>query len=213
LVLKAGYKSITKLQAHLDEMIKLTEGKFGEDDLSFIVDSNTVLHLYALNEECLEPIINYMIENKPEYLIGIMIKNNKNKTPFQIAFENGNTRTLNLMFKGLKALGQDNASKGIYEVFPALIMSGSKAFQDYLNSCFFQTIQMKSMQFLSMKSTKDKIITSHTSCILSSEFLNRVMNKNPEDNILLEKMKQLQSIEEEIQFEKMKESRKTKKQR
>jgi hypothetical protein len=215
LVLKTGYKSITKLQAHLDEKIKFTEGKFNEDDLSFIVDNNTVLHLYALNEECLEPIINYMIENKPEYLIGIMIKNNKDKTPLQIAFENENTRTLRLMFKGLEALGQDHASKRLYEVFPALILSGSKTFQDYLNTCFFQTIQMKSMQYLSMKSTNDEIITSHTSCILSSEFLDKVMNKSPEENILREKMKQLQIMDEEFQKEKekMEERRKAKKQR
>lgn len=213
--MKTGYKSITKLQAHLEEKIKFVEGKFDEDDLGFIVDNNTVLHLYALNEENLEPIVNYLIENKPEYLIGIMIKNNQDKTPLDIAYENENTRTLRLMFKGLEALKQDHASKRLYEVFPALILSGSKTFQDYLNTCFFQTIQMKSMQYLSMKSSQDEIITSHTSCILSSEFLDKMMNKSPEENILKEKMKQLQIMDEEFQKEKEKaeEERRAKKQR
>jgi len=200
--MKTNFKSVTKLSAHLENKITFEEGKFGEDDINFIVENNTVLHLYARNEELLRPIIEYMIEHAPQYLIGIMIKNNEGLTPLQIAIDNKNPQTQRLFLLGLAELSQDHISQKLYHCFPSFITNGSKSFMDYLETCYFQTAQMKNMQYLSMKSEDDIITTSNNSCIMSEEFLTKHLNTTQEEKDIKEQQKQIQLKRDQYDIDK-----------
>ena len=127
--------------------------------MKFIVDNNTVLHLYARNENALAPIVNYLVEKAPKYLCGIMIVNNNGQTPLEIAYQSKNSNTIRILLLALAELGQDHCSKRFYDKFPEMIMKGMRSFQAYLETCSFQTIQMKNMQYLSMKDESDVVLT------------------------------------------------------
>lgn len=176
----------------MNENITFEEDKFDLEDLKFIVDNNTVFHLYARNEDALGPIVAYLIEKEPKYLCGIMIKNNSYKTPLEIAYDSKNPNTIRILLMALAELGQDHCSKRFYEKFPEMIMKGMKSFQAYLETCTFQTIQMKNMQYLAMQDERDVVLTCHSSCILSEDFLEDHLKITKEDKKLKKDQEELE---------------------
>ena len=44
------------------------------------------------------------------------------------------------------------------------------AFHDYLDTCFFQTIQMKQVNYLTLKKKKQNWLGGHTSCLIDEGF-------------------------------------------
>ena len=73
-----------------------------------------------------------------------------------------------------------------------MIMKGMRSFQAYLETCSFQTIQMKNMQYLSMKDESDVVLTWHSSCILSENFLDEHLKITKEDKNLKKEQEELQ---------------------
>lgn len=202
LLLKTTYSHVAKLNSHLKKSISFEEGKFSLEDLKFSVDNNTVLHLYALNDECLMPIVEYLKEKAPHYLSAIMIKNSNGNTPLELAYNYKNSMTLRILLLGLASLGQDHVSRKFYDKFPDMIVDGLKSFQEYIETCFFQTIQMKSMQYLSMKDDSAVVLASHNSCVLSEEFLQGHLNITPEEKELKEEQMRLQERKDKYDIKK-----------
>ena len=202
LLLKTTYSHVAKLNSHLRKSISFEEGKFSLEDLKFSVDNNTVLHLYALNDECLMPIVEYLKAKAPHYLSAIMIKNKNGNTPLELAYTYKNSMTLRILLLGLATLSQDHVSRRFYDKFPDMIVDGLKSFQEYIDTCFFQTIQMKSMQYLSLKDDSAVVLASHNSCVLSEEFLQGYLNITPEEKELKEEQMHLQERKDKYDIKK-----------
>lgn len=84
-------------------------------------------------------------------LSSILMKNNKGETPIDIAIRFESQRTVNLLFKALAELKDGSYSRLIYSKFNKLLRMNLVSFHEYLDSCYFQTIQMKGCNFLKLK--------------------------------------------------------------
>jgi hypothetical protein len=65
-----------------------------------------------------------------------------------------------------------------------MINNGIKPVQGFLETCTFQTVQMKNMVYLSMKESGDTILIPHSSCIISKSFLKTHTNLQKNDTKL-----------------------------
>jgi hypothetical protein len=201
LILKTTFTAVVKLQSHLAKQIKFEEGKFNKEDIDFIVQNKSVFHLYALNEEKLKPIVDYFVENNPEYLVGIVTQNKgeKENSPIEIAKRGGNVATIKIFLEALAQIGKDHVSNTFYTKLPDMIKDGIKPVQSFLETCTFQTVQMKNMVYLSMKKSGDTILIPHSSCIISNSFLNAHTNLQKDDRTLKKTQVQLQIDKDRIQ--------------
>jgi hypothetical protein len=115
LILKTSFTGVIKLQSHLNRDIIFEEGKFNKEDIDFIVQNNTVFHLYALNHEKLKPIVDYFVEYDPDHLVGIVAQVDskdgiKHDSPIEIAMRGGNVATIKIFLEALTKIGKDHVS-------------------------------------------------------------------------------------------------------
>jgi hypothetical protein len=143
------------------------------------IDGNTILHLYAIDAVPLERMLEFIMDNKKNMLTSILMNNNKGETPIDVALRFESKKTVNLMFNALSELRDGSYSRLIYEKFNKLISMGLISFHEYLDSCYFQTIQMKSITFLKLKDLdfEDYTVLTHTSCLVDEEFLRKYTNE------------------------------------
>jgi hypothetical protein len=200
--MKTTFRGVSKLKNHLVGSIKFEEGKFVTEDINFIVENNTVFHIYAMKHEELKQIIDYCLENCRGYLTAIGLKNANGVTPFELAYKGRNAKTVRLLLLALAEIGQDHLSNVFYEYFPDMINAGLKSFHEFLDTCTFQTVQMKNIQYLSMKSERDVILAPHSSCVLSEKFLRKHTNLTTEDKYLKRLQIRLQLDKDRFEKEK-----------
>jgi hypothetical protein len=115
LILKTSFTGVIKLQSHLNRDIIFEEGKFNKEDIDFVVQNNTVFHLYALNHVNLKPIVDYFVEYDPDHLVGIVAQVNdkegsNHESPIEIAMRGGNVATIKIFLEALSYIGKDHAS-------------------------------------------------------------------------------------------------------
>lgn len=171
---KSAYAHISLVKTILDDPNSLTETTILPEHGDFQVEGNTIFHIYSLNADKLSLITNYMIENNKQALSGILARNQEGKTPFDIAIERDSTKTIDILMKALSELDDGKYSNQLYTHFPKLIRKGLKSFHDYLDTCTFQTVQMKNMKYLALKKEDaDQILASHSSCLLDKHFLEK----------------------------------------
>ena len=114
-----------------------------------------------------------MEDIKPEYLSSILIKNNQNKSPLDISIENKSPKIIELMLKKLSYFKNECLSHLFYDRFNVLLDMNSNVFHQYLNSCFFQTIQMKNTRYLELKSCDYPLLVTHSSCLIDEIFIKK----------------------------------------
>ena len=155
IILKTTYSEIQSLSYYFQGYSVIKEGNFTFFNIKFQLEGNTALHLFALDEDVLKLILEYYLKNKQEYLWSIVMKNFEGKTPLDITIEYDSPRCTNLLLTYLWNLRDGNFSRQIYHIFPTLLERGLKSFHDFLDTCLYQTVQMKNIKYLSLKDNDD----------------------------------------------------------
>lgn len=83
------------------------------------------------------------------------------------------------MLKKLFQFGDMAFSRHIFHLFDQLFDMEISAFNEYLETCYFQTIQMKNVKHLDLKSKKPFLILTHTSCVIDEIFMKKHCHKPP----------------------------------
>ena len=64
----------------------------------------------------------------------MLLQNRGGKTPFDVAIENNNKKSIELMLKHLIEVPHFSLSKAIYKHFPQLLNMDLKIFEEFLNT-------------------------------------------------------------------------------
>ena len=141
----------------------------------FQAQGSTVLHYFALDAGKLKIILDYMEKHHPDYMMAILIKNDFGKSPMDIAIENEASRSVELFLRKLKYFESLSLSSLFYDRFPELFDLQLQSFNEYLESCFFQTLQMKSIKHLDLKNRykKEEVYLTHSNCIIDEDFMQK----------------------------------------
>ena len=160
------------------EVMEDKENAIKEKNLNFErikhqIGGNTLVHEYALEFEPLSLILEYFEEYNSEYLRTILLENSKRKSPLILAIEGESPKNIELMLKKLALFKTDCYSSLFYDKFIDLLQMNLKAFHIYLESCFFQTMQMKATKYLKLNSDKDPWLVAHSSWLIDKVFIDK----------------------------------------
>ena len=187
IILKTTYSEVVSLTSYLSGEAIIDDGNFTFFNVKFQIDGNTALHLFALNESALKLILEYYLKNKPGFLWSAAMKNKQGKTPLDITIEYDSPRCTNLLLSYLWNRKNGNLSSQIYKLFPALLARGLKPFHEFLNTWFYQTLQMKSIKYLALKSNEDVFMTAYSGWLLDSKFFEKYTDQSRIKRKLAEK--------------------------
>ena len=132
------------------------------------------------------------------------MKNHEGKTPLDIAIEFDSSKCTNLLLTYLWKIKGGNYSRQIYKIFPYLLEKGLSSFHEYLDTCLYQTVQMKEVKYLSLDSSEDVFMTAHFSCLLDRHFFEMYTNQGKEEKKLREMEMELIRHQKKIEEEKRK---------
>lgn len=176
-----------------DELIckstDITEGNINLERIRFQVDGNTSLHYFALEYDKLKLILDYMEEHRPEYLTAILMKNNHGKSPLDITLDNESPKNTELLLRKLALFKDSSLSNLFYDRFSELLAMNVSAFHEYLDSCMFQTVQMKATKYLKLKKDKDPWLVPHSSCLIDEVFIEKYCRDDERKKLEAEKKK------------------------
>ena len=195
---KMNFLDVDLLENLLKDPDSLDESSITTQHGGFQIRGNSIFHMYSLNADKLSLLIKYFTETNIQVLKAIMVKNLEGKTPLDIAISQDNQKTMDLMLKAISNFKELIYSRQFYKDIPKLISKGQSSFLGYLETCTFQTVQMKNMEFLHLPNQNSKVLTthSHSSCILDSYFLSKeqILTNNlseSENNEYFEKNREL----------------------
>ena len=182
LLMKEMYSENEVLQSLLDGRTIYNErtenDKLSAHQMLIQIEGNTILHLYSVDFIPLSLMLSYMEKRKPNMLNSILMKNNKGQTPIDLAIKFESMKTINLLLLYLAKLKDASFSRLLQSKFNKLLSMNLISFHSYLDSCFFQTIQMKGIKFLDLKQDYEKQVFTHKSCLIDESFLK--LNTNEE---------------------------------
>jgi hypothetical protein len=135
----------------------------------YYMNKRSVVFDYIDDYESLKKILD-IFEDTPLYYVMLVLEDNSGKSPLQLAIENNSARIIELMLNCLLKLGHFSLSRKIYTDFPTLFKMNLRSFEKYLNSCYFVTEQMKSINKLDLPEAQDTIREHFTCSILDVEF-------------------------------------------
>ena len=187
-----------------DEVTQINEENINLERVRFQVNGNTSLHVFALEYNTLSLILNYMEEHRPEYLTAILMKNNKGKSPLDISIDNESPKNTQLFLRKLTRFKDDSLSNLFYDRFNELLAMNINAFHEYLDSCVFQTIQMKATKYLKLKSDKDPWLVTHSSCLIDEVFIDKYCDTSEKKALEAEKKRKEEEDKKKEEEEKKK---------
>mmetsp|Transcript_26896 Transcript_26896/g.26819 ORF Transcript_26896/g.26819 Transcript_26896/m.26819 type:complete len:116 (-) Transcript_26896:849-1196(-) len=114
-----------------------------------------------------------METHRHEYLTGILMKNNRGKSPLDITLDNESPKNTELLLRKLSLFSNSSLSALFYDRFNELLSMSITAFHEYLDSCYFQTIQMKNIKYLKLKDQSDPLLVPHSSCLIDEVFIDK----------------------------------------
>jgi hypothetical protein len=132
-----------------------------------------MIHYFALDSDILPLILDYMEENRPGYLMGILMPNNQGRSALDITIENESPKNTELLLLKLLNFPDQKLSHLFYDKFAVLFKMNIKAFNLYLNTCFFQTSQMKFIKQLQFSSKLDPLMLPYHTAIIDQTFVDR----------------------------------------
>lgn len=188
----------------------ITEENINLARIRFQVDGNTALHFYALDYNTLSVILNHMEYYKPQYLSSILMKNNKGKSPLDMSIDGESPRNTELFLQKIALFKDASFSNLFYDRFSELLDMKIKAFYDYLDSCHFQTIQMKEIKTLKLKSDADPWLVTHSSCLIDEVFVEKYCTTSERKALEIEKKKKEEEDKIKAEEDKKKEEQKKK---
>jgi hypothetical protein len=193
LITKETVAEVTALQELIRGEVQISEETINIERIRFQVDGSTSIHLFALEYDTLTLILDYMQEHKPEYLTAILMKNKKNKSPLDITLDNESPKNTELLLRKLIQFKDENMSNLFFDRFNELLAMNITIFYDYLESCFFQTVQMKGIKYLKLKDNAYPLMIPHSSCLIDEIFVDKYCKTEEKKNLEQDKKK----IEEE----------------
>jgi hypothetical protein len=199
---------VTSLEELIWEMSTISEENINLERIRFQVDGNTSIHLYALEYDTLTLILDYFEEHKPEYLTAILMKNDKDKSPLDITLDNESPKNTEVLLKKLVLFKDASLSILFYDRFSELLAMNLTSFHDYLDSCFFKTVQMKSIKYLKLKSDKDPLLLPHSSCLIDEVFVDKYCKTDEKKQLELDKKKKEEEEKEKAEKDKLSEEQK-----
>ena len=103
----------------------------------------------------------------------ILMKNKENLSPLDISIENDSPRCTELFIHYVTQLHEGSYSELIFRRFNQLLSMNIQSFYEYLESCFFQTLQMKNIKYLPLKNNRELWLGAHSSCLLDEIFMSK----------------------------------------
>ena len=100
----------------------------------------------------------------------ILLKNKQGKSPLDIALDQESPKSVEAMLMRLHHINEYNVSRAIYKRFPELFKMQIRAFDNFLEGCFFQTPQMKARKRLQLKSQDEVFLGAHSCCVIDQAF-------------------------------------------
>ena len=140
--------------------------------VNYYMDRKSVVFDYLEEHESLSKILS-IFEKLPLYYAMILIPNNDKKTALEVAIENNSTKVVEVLLNSLIKLGDFSLSNMIYKQFSDLFKMKLVAFASYLNTWYFSTGQMLSMNKLRLPPGVDSIREYTKSWILDKDFYKR----------------------------------------
>ena len=134
----------------------------------YYIDKKSALYDYLDDFDNLSKVL-ALFEHDTIYYSMIVLENKDNKTPLDIAIENNSAKVIELMLNMLIKIEHFSYSSLLYKKFGVMFRMNLKAFEKYLNTCYFVTYQMKWITKISLKAD-ETIREAHPSCILDKEF-------------------------------------------
>ena len=151
--------------------------------IRFNLDGNSALHYFALDSEALSLVLDFMEEHKIGYLNAILMKNRKGESPIDITIKGESPKCTELLLRKLPLFKDSTLSSLFRDRFAELLNMNLQSFHKYLDSCFFQTLQMKKTKTLKLKSDADPLLVTHNNCLIDENFIEKyciVEKKNEE---------------------------------
>uniref|UniRef100_A0A7S3JKB8 Ion transport domain-containing protein n=1 Tax=Euplotes harpa TaxID=151035 RepID=A0A7S3JKB8_9SPIT len=135
----------------------------------YYMDKKSVAFQYIDDPESLSKVL-ALFENNHLYYSMLVLEDQFGKTPLDIAIENNSAKIIEVILNNLLKLDHFSLSKVIYKKFPILFKMNLKAFEKYLNTCYFVTQQMKSITKVRLQEGEDTIREVYSCCILDKAF-------------------------------------------
>jgi len=118
------------------------------------------------------------------YYVMFVLENKEGESPLKVAIKNDSTRIIELILTYLIKLKHFSLSRLISGEFSNLLRLNLKSFQIYINSCYFQTEQMKSISMCDLSDRK-KVLREHHSCsVLDESFYKAYKIPDKKGNII-----------------------------
>ena len=111
-----------------------------------------------------------IFETTPLYYIMLVLENSQGKSPLQLAIDNNSARIIEMMLNCLLKLGHFSLSRKIFTNFSTLFKMNLRSFEKYLNTCYFETEQMRSINKLDLPESQGTIREHFACSILDVEF-------------------------------------------
>lgn len=205
ILLKVSYIDSQTVDNLIEKKERLTEDNIYIEKIKFQIDGNNLLHMLALNYNSLQIILNFLAEYDKRYLTMILMKNKENISPLDITIENDSPKCTELMLNSLSKLDTGIYSPLIFERFNKLLEMNIRSFYDYLDSCFFQTIQMQNTKYLPLIHGEFPWVGAHRSCLIDELFREKYTSDGAERLAKrLKEIKQRQELEHKKKIEKAK---------
>ena len=208
IITKETMIEVAALDDLVDEIEQITEENINLERIRFQIDGNTSLHYYALEYDTLSLILEYMEAHRPEYLTAILMKNNKGKSPLDITLDNESPKNTELLLRKLKMFMSSSLSILFYNRFNELLAMNITAFHEYLDSCFFQTVQMKATKYLKLRKNKDPWLVPHSSCLIDEVFVDKYCLSEEKKTLEMEKKKKEEEEKQKAEKQKLEEEQK-----
>ena len=209
--MKTLFSETISLTNFLTGDTRIEDNRLTKQAAKFQINGNTILHLYALDYAALTTILDFLEENKKEYLNAILMKNFEGVSPLDITIDNDSPKNTDLLLVALSKLNEANYSMQLFTKFPKLLQMELTSFHKYLGSCVFQTVQMRNTQFLSLKEDRDVLIVSHHSCILDRDFIEKYTTLGNSNREIRERQKEILEMERKFALEQRKRAQAEKK--
>ena len=183
----------------LKSLENIEEKDLSVADIKFQYEGNTIIHMFCLDARNLKIVLDFILENKKEYLNAILMKNDKGFTPLDLSIHYDSRKTTDLLLRYLSHLTEGAYSRQIYMKFPELLKFNLASFHEYLGTCTFQTSQMKNIKFLSLKEDSDQIRVAHSTCVLNRDFFEKHTTEGIQQKKLREKVRKLHDAREQME--------------
>ena len=191
LLLKTLYIETVSLTNLLNGKLILEEGNIANHSMTFQIEGSTIIHLYALNKSQLSFVLDYFNQNSKEYLNAILQKNYAGETPIDIAIDDDSPKCIEILLRYLANISETMYSNQLFKRFSKLLQMNLKSFHVFLSGCKFQTVQMKSMKYLSIKGGKSSLVVPNNSWILDRSFIEKHTIRGQANKELRQRQKEI----------------------